>query len=122
MSRAGLTVVEVLVAMVIFAVGALGFAAETAALTRLLAQGHRAAVVTAAATGRLERLRAQACAVRSNGVETVRYHSAPIADLQWAWSDPGDSTYRLMLWTGPAAGGRVVTRIDTLHAVVWCRR
>lgn len=122
MARSGFTVVEVLVALVIFALGALGFAAETAALTRLLAHGHRAGVVSAAVTARLERLRASGCSFRSNGVETVRYHSAPLADVEWTWRDPGDSTYHLTLRIGPASGARAPVLIDTLHAVVWCRR
>jgi len=122
MSRMGFTVVEVLVALVIFAIGALGIAAETAALTRLMAQGQRASVVTRAATARLERLRASACVARSDGLETVRVGSAPLADLQWSWRDPGDSAYLVTLLTGPAAGGRAPIRADTLHAVVWCRR
>lgn len=123
MSRDGFTLVEVLVALVVFAIGALGLAAETAALTRQVGIGQRAAVVTAAATARLERLRARACASRTNGVETVRHHSVPLADLHWSWRDPGDSAFRLTLVTVPfGAPARSPVPADTLTTVVWCRR
>jgi prepilin-type N-terminal cleavage/methylation domain-containing protein len=123
MSRNGFTLVEVLVALVIFAIGALGLAAETAALTRQIGIGQRAAVVTAAATARLERARARACESRADGIETVRYHSVRLADLEWSWRDPGDSAFRLTLVTVPfGAPARSSIPADTLTTVVWCRR
>jgi prepilin-type N-terminal cleavage/methylation domain-containing protein len=123
MSLKGFTLVEVLVALVIFAIGALGVAAETAALTRRIAQEHLLAVVSEATTSRLERLRANACRVRNDGMESVSYRSIPVAEIQWSWRDPGDSTYGVTLVTVPS-GTRLGTpiRSDTLRASVWCRR
>lgn len=122
MTRTGFSVVEVLVALVVFAIGALGFAAEIAALTRLLAQGHRAAAVTQAAASRLERLRANGCRSRSNGGETLTVNSVRIAEIAWSWSDPGDSTYGLTLRTAPLLPGNARVPTDTFDAVLWCRR
>ena len=117
MSLKGFTLVEVLVALVVFAIGALGVAAETAALTRRLAQERRLAVISEATTGRLERLRANGCRSRSDGIESVNYHTIPVAEIRWSWRDPGDSTYQVTLVTAPSG-----TRSDTLSASVWCRR
>lgn len=123
MSPKGFTLVEVLVALVIFAIGALGVAVETAALTRRIAQEHLLAVVSQATTSRLERLRANACQVRNDGLEFVSEHTITVAEIQWHWRDPGDSTYQVTLVTAPS-GTRVGTpiRSDTIRATVWCRR
>jgi prepilin-type N-terminal cleavage/methylation domain-containing protein len=123
MTRTGFTVVEVLVALVVFAIGALGFAAEIAVLTRLLAQGHRAAAVTQAATSRLERLQANGCRARADGGETLKVNSVPIAEIAWNWADPGDSTFGLTLRTVPfTVPGATRVPSDTFDAVLWCRR
>lgn len=118
----GFTVIEVLVALVVLAFGVLGLAAETAALTRLLARARRAAQVTASASARLERLRAGACTARADGTETLSRGSATLATLQWTWNRVADSTYqvRVVAYPGASAGSRA--RAETLGAVFACHQ
>ncbi len=118
----GFTLIEVLVALVVFAFGVLGLAAETVALTRLLARAQRAARVTAAAVARLERLRAGACAVRQDGTETLSRGSATLATLQWTWSGAGDSTYQVRVVAFPELPTGPRARAESLSAVLTCRR
>lgn len=119
----GFTVVEVLVALIVFAVGILGLAAETAALTRALARTRRTAIVSAAATARLERLRNVACGVPADGTEPVLQHQTPLARLEWTWGQGLDSTVRVRLVTVPAGPqAHPLVRPDTLTAVFPCRR
>jgi prepilin-type N-terminal cleavage/methylation domain-containing protein len=122
MSRAnGFTVIEVLVALVIFALGVLGLAAETAALTHLVARTRRAAAVAEATSARLERLRGAACARRRDGTEPVRQGSAALAELQWTWTDAGDSVYRVRLVAHPDPAARALAAPETAQAVFPCR-
>jgi prepilin-type N-terminal cleavage/methylation domain-containing protein len=118
----GFTIVEVLVALVVFALGVLGMAAETAALTRLLARGRRAAAVTAAAAGRLERLRSGACLERRDGADTLARGSAALATLRWTWSaaPATDSSYRVELIAVPAPASRPLGAAETLRAEIPC--
>jgi len=118
---AGFTLLEVLVALVVFAVGVLGLAAEAASLTGALARARRAEEVTNAATARLERLRAGACAIRTDGTDAVTQGSTQLARLQWEWSDAGDSTYRLRLLVAPALAPIRPLSPETLSTVVACR-
>jgi prepilin-type N-terminal cleavage/methylation domain-containing protein len=119
----GFTVVEVLVALIVFAVGILGFAAETASLTRALARTRRAAIASIAASARLERLRLTACDMPVDGAEPVLHHRTQVARLEWTWGRGVDSTARVRLVTvpsGPAA--RPLVRPDTITAAFPCRR
>jgi prepilin-type N-terminal cleavage/methylation domain-containing protein len=119
----GFTVVEVLVALILFAVGILGLAAETASLTRALARTQRAAIASSAAAGRLERLRVTACGTPVDGVEPVLHHGTTLARLEWTWGLAGDSTPRVRLVTVPAGpAAHPLVRPDTLTAVFPCRR
>jgi prepilin-type N-terminal cleavage/methylation domain-containing protein len=119
----GFTVVEVLVALIVFAVGILGLAAETASLTRALARTQRAAVASAAAAARLERLRITACRTPEDGAEPVLHHGTTLARLEWTWGLAGDSTPRVRLVTVPAGpAAHPLVRPDTLTAVFPCRR
>lgn len=119
----GFTLIEVLVATLIFAVGLLGLAAGTAGLTQHLARARHGAVVSAAAASQLERLRAAACGVRADGSEFVQRGGVRLALLTWSWSDEGDSLYRVRLATTAAVSfARPLVRRDTLSIVVPCRR
>ena len=116
----GFTLVEVLVALLVFAVGALGLAAETAALTRLAARSRRAVRVSLAAAARLERLQLGACDARTNGTELVMYGSSALAALHWSWSQAGTGyEVRLVTAPGPLTMGPAAPA-ETLRAVVSC--
>jgi prepilin-type N-terminal cleavage/methylation domain-containing protein len=58
----GFTLLEVLVALVIFAIGILGLSANAALVSRLAGNGSRLTVAGTVATARLEQLRALPCA------------------------------------------------------------
>lgn len=117
----GFTLVEVLVALVIFAIGALSLSAATVTLLRALTRTERAAFVSAAEAARLERLRLDACVARSAGSQALRHGTAPLALLRWTWTDQPDSTYRVRVTAEPAgaAAARLV-RPETLEAVIPC--
>lgn len=120
---AGFTLLEVLVALVVFAVGVLGLTAEAAALARALARARRAEEVTAAAASRLERLRAGACRARTDGRAAVAFGGTTIADLEWRWNAAGDSSYALQLAVTPAAvpAPQRPLPAETLRTVIACR-
>jgi prepilin-type N-terminal cleavage/methylation domain-containing protein len=120
----GFSLVEVLVALLVLAVGALGLAAETAALTRQVARARRAARVSAAAALRLERLHAGACNARSSGTELVMQGSVALAALHWSWSSTPDTErtvfqVQVVADPGPLTMGPAVPA-ETLRAVVSC--
>lgn len=118
----GFTLIEVLLALTVLAVGVLGLAAESAALTRHLARAERTALVVASAAGRLERLRDAACTTQNDGAESVVRGRMTLAILQWSWSAIGDSTYRVRLVATPRGlAGRHQERPDTLTITVLCR-
>lgn len=118
----GFTLVEVLVATLLLAVGLLGLAAGTAGLLRSLARARRAGVVSTAAASRLERLRATACEGPVDGSEVVERAGVRLALLVWTWTAEGDSTYRVRLMTTSAVSfARPLVRRDTLSLAVPCR-
>lgn len=71
-TRAGFTLVELLVAMIIFAVGMLGLAATAGSVTRMMGGAKRQTIAAQVAQSRIERLRAAPCTSLTSGSETVR--------------------------------------------------
>lgn len=66
------TLLEVLVALVILAVGLLGLSANAAAVSRLVGDGSRLTIAAAIATARFEQIRALPCASSSSGTAITR--------------------------------------------------
>ena len=70
--RAGFTLVELLVAMMIFAVGMLALAATAGSVTRMMGGAKRQTMAAAAAQSRIERIRSSPCGTLASGADTVR--------------------------------------------------
>ncbi len=122
----GFTVLEVLVALLVWAIGLLGLGVETAALTRQISRARRAELVSATAAARLERLQAAACSGRADGSEVVAQGSVTIAILHWTWSEGPPLTYQVRLVTAPtrvvAGAAGAAGAADTMRAVIACDR
>ncbi|MDE3151692.1 MAG: prepilin-type N-terminal cleavage/methylation domain-containing protein [Gemmatimonadota bacterium] len=78
--RPGFTLVELLVALVVFDVALLAFAADAASLVRLRGSAARQEAAVRAAQSRLAGLRAQPCPAPSNGTGT------PLPGVREFWS------------------------------------
>ena len=70
--RAGFTLVELLVALMVFAVGMLGLAATAGSVTRMMGGAKRQTIAAAVAQSRLEKIRSSPCASLVSGSDTVR--------------------------------------------------
>ena len=71
-AREGFTIVELLVALMIFAVGMLGLAATAGSVTRMMGGAKRQVIAATVAQTRLERLRSSPCTSIVSGADTTR--------------------------------------------------
>jgi prepilin-type N-terminal cleavage/methylation domain-containing protein len=71
-SRAGFTIVELLVALMIFAVGMLGLAATAGSVTKMMGGAKRQVIAANVAQSRLEKLRSSPCGTIVSGADTTR--------------------------------------------------
>ena len=71
-SRAGFTIVELLVALMIFAVGMLGLAATAGSVTKMMGGAKRQVIAANIAQSRLEKLRSSPCTTLASGADTTR--------------------------------------------------
>jgi type IV pilus modification protein PilV len=71
-SRAGFTIVEVLVAILILSVGMLALAGTAAVVVRQTGSAARQTMAAAHAQSRFEQLRASPCAAMAGGADTLR--------------------------------------------------
>lgn len=70
-ARRGFTLIEVMVAMVLLAVGLLALASGSVAVMRQMRSGNKAAVAAMVAQTRMERLRSKGCSNLSSGSATT---------------------------------------------------
>lgn len=120
-ARAGFTIVEVVVAMIVVSVGVLGMLGTAALVTRMLARGRWVASASTIASSRLERLRPSACIAsqRTNAADTTTIIGTAQVINSWSFTDVGNSSYRVRLITSYMTGP-MRTRTDTLEAMVVC--
>lgn len=96
----GFTLIELVVAITMLTVGILALASAGALIARLIVNGHRAAVATAFAAQRAERLRTMACSGASllPGSEQWTRGAVVMVSNRWSVSKVG-RTWRLDLTT-----------------------
>lgn len=119
-NRGGFTITEVLIAVIVLAVGVLALVGGSAAATRMLSQGQRTTNATAVGAARLERLR------RAANSTNPRCTAAGFASGTATTNNVGEK------WTVPTTGiARTVTEAvtykkysgtitDTLATIVSC--
>jgi prepilin-type N-terminal cleavage/methylation domain-containing protein len=101
-NTSGFTIVEVLVAIVIMAIGVLGLAGTASSVSRLIGGGAQQTIAANIALSRFEWLRSTSCASVVAGTATMRGMTE-----QWGVSASGTSLYTVTdTVTYQAAGGR----------------
>lgn len=113
-----MTIVEVLIAVLMLAVGVLAFATTSVATIGMLSRGSRAVKAAFYSQERLEILAATPCQLLANGTATRQ----TVYNFRWTVSDaPGGNSKRVVM-TASYPGVRRVTRVDTLEISVLCIR
>lgn len=112
-ARPGFTLIETVLAIFIFTVGALGLAATTAVITRSLAVAAARERSARIASARLETLRSLPCGGQSGSESSHGFQSA------WTVAPPSSGASIVERVTYLAAG---TTRTDTYSATVPCAR
>jgi prepilin-type N-terminal cleavage/methylation domain-containing protein len=117
-SSGGFTVVEVLIAMIVLAIGLLGLLGAATAVIRNLGEGDKEVTSAYYANERLERLDALGCDQIANGSEVRQ----GIYNLSWTVDGSATSPVRHILLTVayPLSAGR--SRTDTLEKALTCLR
>jgi prepilin-type N-terminal cleavage/methylation domain-containing protein len=118
--RSGFTITEVMIAMVILALGVLALVGGSAAATRMLSQGQRTTNAAAVAGSRLERLRRAANATSPRCASgNFASGTATTNGVAEAWTVPTSGSFRVVLEvvTYKKYNGTIT---DTLASVVNC--
>jgi type IV pilus modification protein PilV len=116
MGERGISIVEVLVAMMVMSVGLLGLASTAAMTTRMIGDSKRYTGASAVATQRAEILRSQSCATLTNGSETKGGYV-----VTWTVTNPGlANPARQVEVTVKATLGRGRVRTYTFPTTIPC--
>jgi type IV pilus assembly protein PilV len=113
-NRAGFTILEVLVAMMILTVGILGLVTTAALVTRMIGQGQRYSEASTLAAQRIERMRSRSCTTLANGGATQGAYT-----ISWtvdAVSQPNSRVVTVVV-VSPTNRG---TRADTFATTIAC--
>jgi len=96
--RMGFTLVEVIVALVIFTVGLLGLTATSMLATRMIVHSQQTAIGVAFAKRALDSLRVAGCAAPLSGSATLKRGTTTVDSLSWTFTARASAT-----GIGPAA-------------------
>jgi len=110
----GFTVLEVLIAMLLLAVGVLGLTGAAAVATRMIGDARRHTQAIALAQSVVERLRSGACPSVGDGEASHGPYR-----VHWTVSPAAGGTARRALAVVETPGGRPA-RVDTVSAIVPC--
>jgi prepilin-type N-terminal cleavage/methylation domain-containing protein len=121
-SRSGFTIIELLIAVIVFSVALLALAGTSTRVADLSGRGRRSGMASTLAFQRLEVLRARGCLSQASGSDSLMSASGVVqARNQWSFTDLGTSMYRIrLIVTYPARA--TTTRVDTLDQELSCRR
>ena len=70
--RSGFTLVELMVAMMVFVIGVLAVASSSTVVMTMVGGSQRRTIAAVVAESRFERLRSVSCAAHANGIATTR--------------------------------------------------
>ncbi|HXE58144.1 MAG TPA: prepilin-type N-terminal cleavage/methylation domain-containing protein [Gemmatimonadales bacterium] len=119
-AESGFTLVEVLVAVVVLAIGILGLVGTSAVVTRMVGQGKRTTNAAQVAGRRVEALRQLAktttppCTALASGSATL---GGGVSE-QWVVSGSGRSRTVRAIVRYPGGRGRTLT--DTVTTIIFC--
>ncbi|HEY6210014.1 MAG TPA: prepilin-type N-terminal cleavage/methylation domain-containing protein [Gemmatimonadales bacterium] len=90
--RTGFTLVEVIVALVIFAVGLMGLMGTSMLATRMIVHSQQTSIGVAFAKRTLDSLRVAGCAAPLNGSATLKRGTTTVDSLSWTFTAQASGT------------------------------
>lgn len=114
MSERGFSLIEVMVATIILVVGVIALASSSATITRMTAEGNRAAAAALVASARFDRLRAAGCTAMTSGTATTGRFTET-----WVVSASGN-VRNVRLTVSYRTGTRSGTRSLTYGTIISC--
>lgn len=113
-SRAGFTLVELIVAIIILTIGVLGLAGSAAVVTRQIGSGNQLTIAAGVSQSRFETLAAQTCANATGGPVTTR-------GITENWSVTGSGQTRIVRDSLSYVVARRGARFVIHESVIQCR-
>jgi prepilin-type N-terminal cleavage/methylation domain-containing protein len=93
----GFTIVEVIIAIIVFTVGLLGLVTTSALVTRMIGRGQRSANAATFASKRLELLRVTGCRSQAAGKDTLYTQTGTaVAINSWGFTNATNSHWAIV--------------------------
>lgn len=119
--RRGFSLIEVMIAIVILAVGVLAMAGTSGAVTKLIARGGRMGGSSVVAEDQLESLRAGICRTLTGNTTASQSGTSTNGKYALAWTVTGQGWLRSVELTVSYPNGRS-TRTDRYETLISCVR